>query len=244
MSDDSVDECICVSICSHVISAFEDSVYRNFPYVFCYVSVPLGLCMPPVVPILTSCLHAYIWQYTHVFSNCVFAHVLALPVWVHSLVCVQDMHACAPTCLCVFQYICGSPCPFVHSRGMCRLALVSKPLCIYMGAELRISLSLLACLCSESEILHECDFVCSSCASKWVCVWCRRICPWHLCVGLSGSVCPGRCICRYKLPCIWTQSPLSSCLILPLYLYIMLISLYIKAHVSVCIDTVFVYICM
>lgn len=70
-----------------------------------------------VVPIPTSvCMHTY--DNTHMcLCNCVFVKACwALPVWVHSFsVCVQDMHACVPMCLCVspvYLWVSMSICTF------------------------------------------------------------------------------------------------------------------------------------
>lgn len=102
--------------------AFEDSVYGNFPYVFCYVSVPLGLCMPLwyLCPLLFACIHMTI--HTRVCATvCLWrcaglcqCGCIPFYVCVHRYACL-----CSRVSLCFFKYICGSPCPFTWNVFMC-----------------------------------------------------------------------------------------------------------------------------
>lgn len=115
-------------LCVHVqvfmfLCAFEDSVYRNFPYVFCYVSAALGLCMPLWYrcPLLFACIHMTI--HTRVCATvCLWRRAGLCHVGAYLSVCVEDMHACVPMCLCVcpvYLWVSVSICTFTWNVFTC-----------------------------------------------------------------------------------------------------------------------------
>lgn len=121
--DDSLGECICVSTCRCLC-------HRVHLRTLCMGIFPMCSAMSLFLLVYVClcgtyahfCLHAYMWQYTHVSVQlCVCEGVLGsanVGAYLSMSVCT-DMHAYVPMCLCFFKYICGSPCPFTWNVFMC-----------------------------------------------------------------------------------------------------------------------------
>ena len=120
--DDSLGECICVSTCRCLCSCVHLRTLCTGIFPMCSaMSLLLLVCVCPCGTDAHFCLHAYIWQYTHVSVQlCVCEGVPGSAMWVHTFLSVWKTCMLVSPCASVFvQYICGSLCPFVHSRGMC-----------------------------------------------------------------------------------------------------------------------------
>lgn len=248
--DDSLGECICVSrgrclcYCVHLRTL----CLGIFPMCSA-MSLLLLVCVCSCGTDAHFCLHTYIWQYTHVSVQlCVCEGVPgSASVGAYLSVCVKDMHACVPVCLCVcpvYLWVSVSICTFTWNVFTC----VNLYRCTYTsfgvdtfvhlhGCESIISLSLSICLClceSNWDSVHECDFVPLVHLSE--CVWVQTYLPTYTSAWVSRPVCLYAHICRYTLLHMNQSPSLFPASFSPLYLYIMLISLYIKVYVSICIQ--------
>ena len=196
-SDDSLGECICVSTCRCLrhrvhLRTLCTGIFPICSAMSLFLLVYVCLCGTYA----HFCLHAYIWQYTHVSVQlCVCEGVLgsaSVGAYLSMSVCT-DMYACVPLCLCVFSSIFVGLCVFKWNVFMC----VNLYRCIFTSFGVNTFVHLHGCESMYFSVsvympvslwiwdsVHECDFVCSSCASKWVCVSADIFAHVYLCVGL------------------------------------------------------------